>query len=242
MEVSSYSRLVTMMASSKNSSIKKQQERLFKAIEASCRIPGSFHPFDMIVPNNLLQHMFVPGTSTGTQYPDEEGIEIDGRGHVDGGIAAPFPPTPFDDDPNCTGKIVVSPIAGEYFYCRNDNNSDNKDAPSSSLLLRAIRPRDVSWKLPLVGSLTLPGCTSGGDYEQQRQQQSYRSKAVAVRARPSIQNLRAMVTAIGVVPTNTTTRDGRDGGTLRDWYERGQADAHEMLSSSSSSSSNSLEH
>jgi len=261
-----------------------ERERLIKAIEASCRIPQSFHPLDVVVPNyeNVLQRIFVSwssrdvsSSSTSTTsadyahtYPDEEGIEIDGDGFVDGGIAGPFPPTPLDGDSGCTGRIVVSPISGEYFYQRNENDYLRAVPSSSPPRLSVVRPQDASRKLSLVNSLTLSGgtnyyTTSEGDgnyscdykpQEEEEQQQCRRESllsdskrksevpVVAVRARPSMQNLRAMITALGVnsAGSSTTKRSpgdnhsdeaivGNGGGVLRDWLERGQADAHEML-------------
>lgn len=181
-------------------------ERILKAVEASCRIPASFHPFDMVALN--FKGVMQNGNDT---YPEAEGIEIDGKGFVDGGIAAPFPPTPLDGDSDCTGRIVVSPIAGEYFY----NTSDDRPLP----LLKVVRPAsDASWKAPLIKSVPILG--SGG--------QQYDVPLVAVRATPSLQNLRNFTTAMGVVPASPNDHEN-GSGILNDWYERGQADAHEML-------------
>ena len=72
---------------------------VLKAVQASCAIPRSFHPFDIF----FLQPL---------SFPDEEGVEIDGAYYVDGGIAAPVPPTSLDEDPKCLGRIEVSPISG----------------------------------------------------------------------------------------------------------------------------------
>lgn len=87
----------------------KQLERLLTCVEASCAIPRSFHPWDVF-------------TSQKLQYPVEDGIQIskpgatnghgddsdDNDSYVDGGIAAPAPPTP----PELI-RIIVSPVAGE---------------------------------------------------------------------------------------------------------------------------------
>jgi predicted acylesterase/phospholipase RssA len=85
----------------------KQLERLLTCVEASCAIPRSFHPWDVF-------------TSQTVQYPAEDGIQIskldaaaadhytDDSYYVDGGIAAPAPPTP----PKLI-RIIISPIAGE---------------------------------------------------------------------------------------------------------------------------------
>jgi hypothetical protein len=104
----------------------QQYARLLKAIEASCRIPRSFHPFDMFVsPNNLLLQRItssIGGAFNNNNddndndnknchqhyyyYPDKDGIEIDGQFYVDGGIAAPFPNTPYDFDDSVTGRNI----------------------------------------------------------------------------------------------------------------------------------------
>jgi predicted acylesterase/phospholipase RssA len=88
-----------------------QLELLLKCVEASCAIPRSFHPWDVF-------------TSSQVQYPVEEGIHIrlGAAGHddddtnddsyVDGGIAAPAPPTP----PELI-RIIISPVAGESPSC-----------------------------------------------------------------------------------------------------------------------------
>lgn len=187
---------------------KGNTELLLKAIEASCKIPRSFHPFDMVALNYKGALQMNKGT-----YPDQEGTEIDGKAYVDGGIAAPFPPTPLDGDTDCTGRIVVSPIVGEYFYKKSDHE---QPLP----ILKAIKPTaDVSWKVPLISSVPIFG--SAGQEES--------VPLVAVRATSSIQNLRIFTTAMGVVPASPNDSESGGSGILRDWYERGQEDAHEML-------------
>ena len=124
-------------------------------------------------------------------HPHQEGMVLnndDDEAYVDGGIAAPFPPTPLDTAETCTGRIVVSPIAGEYV---------DKQHPDRQLLVTVCPRHERSWiSVPLA------------------------APTVSVRAPLSLQNLRAWTTAMGVVP---------NGGILRDWYERGREDAHEML-------------
>ena len=226
-EISDHQRVVDALNRAE-SERKKHLDLLLKAVEASCRIPRSFHPVDMVALNykdwlsGIGKHALLPGTSLGGSrdtYPCEEGVAIDGKGYADGGIAAPFPPTLLDGDPACTGRIVVSPIAGEYFY-KTTTASDRGPR------LEAIRPEiDDSWRAPWIGSVTLGG-SSGRDG----------SPPVAVRAVPSLQNLRVLTTAMGVVssagpdPSNDAVGGpATSGGILRDWYERGQADAHEAL-------------
>jgi predicted acylesterase/phospholipase RssA len=68
-----------------NHANEKKPQDIMRAIQAACTIPISFHPFDMFGKSSLT-------------YPDEEGVEIDGGYCVDGGIAAPAPPTPLDSD------------------------------------------------------------------------------------------------------------------------------------------------
>ena len=69
--------------------------RMWRALEASCHIPPSFHPIDLF--------------SSTKSYPDSEGVCVDTNEHyyyVDGGIAAPAPPT----RPGLR-RILISPIA-----------------------------------------------------------------------------------------------------------------------------------
>lgn len=70
---------------------RQQDELLLKCIEASCRIPRSFHPWDIF--------------SKHVSYPQEDGIRINDDYHVDGGIAAPAPPT---NEP----RLIISPVSG----------------------------------------------------------------------------------------------------------------------------------
>jgi len=191
-----------------------RHERLLQAIEASCKIPRSFHPIDMVSFNKNWLTKLLPNINKGDVYPPAEGVIIDGHGYADGGIAAPFPPTLLDVDPACTGRIVVSPIAGEYFYQKQ--NDTTRDLPE----LVAIRPAidASSWKAPLFRSVTLGGSRSIAGLDA----------TVAVRAASNSQNLRVLTTAMGVVPSSGGSKDG---GVLRDWYKRGQEDAHEALQS-----------
>jgi hypothetical protein len=78
--------------------------RLMPALIASCRIPGSFHPFDILSSTN--------------SFADSEGVRIDDNFYVDGGIAAPAPPTL-----STLRRIIVSPIAGKSLSSKSDDNS-----------------------------------------------------------------------------------------------------------------------
>jgi predicted acylesterase/phospholipase RssA len=120
-------------------------QEILKAVQASCLIPRSFHPFDMFCRYDL-------------SYADQEGIQMDdGSFHVDGGIAAPIPSTPLDQDPCCQGRIQVSPISG----------------PRSSL---SIRPKDMS--LPLLPfTLTTTRCQP---FQIRPSVQNVRAMAVAI--------------------------------------------------------------
>lgn len=71
-----------------------EHQELLECVRASCTIPKTFHPYDVMVGEEL-------------SYPDSDGIFIRGEYHVDGGIAGPAPPVP-----NCSDVIVVSPISG----------------------------------------------------------------------------------------------------------------------------------
>jgi predicted acylesterase/phospholipase RssA len=95
-------------------------ESLVKCLEASCKIPPHFHPFD-VLPSKW------PST-----YPEEDGVRIDGISYVDGGISAPAPPTPVDSIEGAC-RVVISPISGSLH---------------SGSAIR-ISPIDNSWKFPL---------------------------------------------------------------------------------------------
>mmetsp|Transcript_16920 Transcript_16920/g.25595 ORF Transcript_16920/g.25595 Transcript_16920/m.25595 type:complete len:267 (-) Transcript_16920:794-1594(-) len=94
--------------------------RLLKAVEASCKIPPSFHPYDML---------------SKSTYPEEEGVEIDKGHYVDGGIAAPVPPTPLH-----LRKIVVSPISGPNEPWRISPPSTSRMVPSIRIGNLAVSP------------------------------------------------------------------------------------------------------
>ena len=108
----------------------------------------------------------------------------------------------------------MSPISGEYFYQKQNDTSN--DLPE----LLAIRPAidASSWKAPWFRSVTLGGSRSSEGLDA----------TVAVRAASNSQNLRVLTTAMGVVPSSGGSKEG---GVLRDWYKRGQEDAHEALQS-----------
>jgi predicted acylesterase/phospholipase RssA len=71
-----------------------KQTELLECVRASCTIPRTFHPYDVLAGSQL-------------SYPDSDGILIRGEYHVDGGIAGPAPPVL-----NCSNVIIVSPISG----------------------------------------------------------------------------------------------------------------------------------
>jgi len=90
-------------------------DELLQAVEASCRIPPSFHPADVLESPSLLGDLLGAfgggGGGSASTYPDEDGVCINGRWYVDGGIAAPAPPTPLDRADHAI-RVVVSPISG----------------------------------------------------------------------------------------------------------------------------------
>ncbi|KAL7575218.1 hypothetical protein ACA910_018703 [Epithemia clementina (nom. ined.)] len=101
----------------------KWHQRMVTIIQASTRIPASFHPMD------IAMKQLRPFCSTMTlTYPDHEGILLDGEYYVDGGIALPAPTLPpqdarmlldvnDDDNKNTKGlDIVISPLTR---HCRN---------------------------------------------------------------------------------------------------------------------------
>lgn len=123
-------------------------------------------------------------------YPNEDGVMIDGVAYVDGGIVAPAPPTPLDTNPNCVGHIVVSPISG----CHSDMNDHESTKRTNKL---SIRPHDTTFALPF--SLT--------------------ARCGTFDVRPSIQNLRSMVVAVGLAKPSV----------LKDWHRQGMDDAERFL-------------
>ena len=97
-------------------------DSILQAVKASCTIPSSFHPID------LLPGLFMDKIS----YPDQEGILIDGQYYVDGGISSPVPSIPKLNE--TTKQIVVSPIS----YGENVNSQQD---------FHRISPSDNSWRL-----------------------------------------------------------------------------------------------
>jgi predicted acylesterase/phospholipase RssA len=172
----------------------KQHEHILRAVQASCSIPRFFHPVDVISKYDL-------------SYPDDDGVVIDGISYVDGGIAAPAPPTPLDSDYNCLGRIIVSPISGGVVKTVDRTTLAAAAAasspvgllPSSKKTALQIRPKDISLALPF--QLT--------------------ARCRTFQIRPSIQNIRALVVAMGVASP----------GVLKDWYDRGYEDGQLFLDS-----------
>lgn len=83
---------------------REKDDLLLKCIEASCRIPRSFHPWDVF--------------SKDVTYPDKDGIQIDDDRHVDGGIAAPAPPT---NEP----RLIISPVSGRSSFSERISPDDH---------------------------------------------------------------------------------------------------------------------
>lgn len=116
-------------------------------------------------------------TRQSLSYPEEDGIEIDGDFYVDGGIASPCPIVAEE----ATETIAVSPIAG------------------SSTADWNIRPKDSSFKVPLMGDLS--------------------ARCGTFRVRPSVQNLQAAIVSTGAASPQV----------LNDWHQKGIEDAHLFL-------------
>lgn len=81
-----------------------QDDLLLKCIEASCRIPRTFHPWDVF--------------SKHVTYPDEDGIRIGDEYFVDGGIAAPAPPTLHEP------RLILSPVSGSSSFSERISPDD----------------------------------------------------------------------------------------------------------------------
>lgn len=105
-------------------------DSILQAVRASCTIPPSFHPVD------LLPGLFFDKLS----YPDEEGIPIDGKYYVDGGISSPAPKIPKVNE--STKSIIVSPIS----YTSYGNNMDD----TQDEVYYRISPSDDSTAIPII--------------------------------------------------------------------------------------------
>ena len=109
-------------------------DKVLDAVKASCTIPQSFHPADIIFKRQNIS------------YPDVDGIYIEGHHHVDGGIASPAPGTPRDKEEGAC-PIIISPISAgsPSFFSRNGK------------VQRRISPTDDSCRLLPISNLTCRG-------------------------------------------------------------------------------------
>lgn len=113
----------------------RPEEQFWKILEASCRIPLSFHQYDMI-------------SGSSSYYPESEGIEINNDYHVDGGIAAPAPPTPSE-----LSEVVISPVAGP------KNNDESRISPyNNSWMVPTIKIRNLKVVPTLQNARALRAC------------------------------------------------------------------------------------
>jgi len=113
-------------------------DTLMRCIEASCRIPATFHPYDILSPSS---------------YPEQDGVVLDdGVAHVDGGIATPAPPTPFGEN---FQRVIVSPVSGS-----SDPVSRISPDTTARLFLRMRVPHDLGIHLSIANLRTLR--TAGG--------------------------------------------------------------------------------
>ena len=147
-------------------------DELLKAVEASCRIPPSFHPADVLESPSLLGDLLraFGGGGSASTYPDEDGVCINGRWYVDGGIAAPAPPTPLDRADHAI-RVVVSPISGGPLVEETDQNGGRRRHQSSyrispsddtrRLLPFALRLRGGLSVFPSVQNLRALGISAG---------------------------------------------------------------------------------
>lgn len=114
-----------------------EHQELLECVRASCTIPQTFHPYDVMVGGKL-------------SYPDSDGIFIRGEYHVDGGIAGPAPPVP-----DCSDVIVVSPISG----FSNSHRISPKD--SSFSIWRELKCRGDFYVRPSIQNLKALRVASG---------------------------------------------------------------------------------
>ena len=173
-------------------------DELLQAVEASCRIPRSFHPADVLESpflGGMLGAFGGGGGGSASTYPDEDGVCINGRWYVDGGIAAPAPPTPLDRADGAI-RVVISPISGGPLVEEAEGGDEMIRRGRRS---HRISPPDESRRL-LPFALRLRGGLS---------------------VFPSVQNLRALGISAGAASRNDLMRwydAGREDGAkfLRD--------------------------
>lgn len=104
----------------------EDRDHLLRCVEASCQIPPTFHPYDLISPST---------------YPDEHGILLnDGLAHVDGGIATPAPLPPTQNGTH--QRIIISPVSGSSTVSRISPNTEKR-------LLEWTVPHDMRIHLSL---------------------------------------------------------------------------------------------
>ncbi len=125
-------------------------DNILEAVRASCTIPLSFHPADIMFKNQSLS------------YPNSDGILIDGNHHVDGGIAAPAPSTPHDGRDG-SFSITISPISAGAPLFQPKHTSD-----------RRISPDDDSMRL-----LPLSNISCRGDFHVKPSIQNLRALRIA---------------------------------------------------------------
>ena len=150
-------------------------DELLRAVEASCRIPRSFHPADVLESPFLggMLGAFGGGGGSASTYPDEDGVCINGRWYVDGGIAAPAPPTPLDRADGAI-RVVISPISGgplveeaedgDEMITRRGRQSSHRISPPDDtrrLLPFALRLRGGLSVFPSVQNLRALGISAG---------------------------------------------------------------------------------
>lgn len=191
----------------------EEREYLFQAIQASCKIPVSFHPVDMI-------SWPILGASKLNYH--EDGIKINDQYYCDGGIVAPAPPTPYDFNNN-----------GEYYSIHdnefnNSNHDDDDDCSSNSNCDNILYHNNRIVVTPIESSHRNKNTHNQSIY---RISPNKNNKSTGIfnhfnlrcrgdfRIRLSTQNLNAFGNAMG----------NGDKDTLRHWYQRGENDAEQFV-------------
>ena len=176
-------------------------DELLQAVEASCRIPQSFHPADVLEsPLSGMMGAFGGGEDGGgsggsaSTYPDGDGICINDKWYVDGGIAAPAPPTPFDNADKAI-QVIISPISGSPMG--GDRSHFGDDGMNRHRQTHRISPSDDTRRL-LPFELRLRGGLS---------------------VFPSMQNLRALGISAGAASKDDLMR----------WYDAGRDDGEAFV-------------
>ena len=191
----------------------EEREYLFKAIQASCKIPVSFHPIDMIS---------WPIFGASKLNYDEDGIQINDQYYCDGGIVAPAPPTPYDFNTN--GEYYT--IHNNEFDKSNCDPNDNDNCSSNS---------DYDNMLYHNNRIIVTPIESFHRDKNTQNQSIHRISPNKNKKSSGIFNLRCRgdfsicLSAQNVHAFGNSMGGNADQDTLRHWYQRGKHDTEQFV-------------